>query len=130
MPNISWTASYENHSRWSVSIHSSVCSSLSFLNNGSLVHSYIVHDDSWPWYLVTDKARFLKKPLAACIWPNGPKSGPKLGFFSLFSQVWLKLATMPIICRGNIHEKNLWAQIWAKEFEVRAETRFLAISQV
>ena len=23
--------------------------------------SDIVHDDSWPWYLATDEARFLKK---------------------------------------------------------------------
>ena len=107
-----------------MSNHLSVHSSLSFLNNGSLVHSDIVHDDTWSGYLVTDKARFLKKPLAACIWPNGPKSDPKLVFFPPFSQVWLTLATMSIICRGNIHEKNLWAQIWAKDFEVRAETRF------
>ena len=130
MPNISWTASYENHSLRSVSIHSSVCSSLSFLNNGSLVHSYIVHDDSWPWYLVTDKARFLKKPLAACIWPNGPKSGPKLGFFPYFLKFGSSLQQCLSSVEVTFMKKNLWAQIWAKEFEVRAETRFLAISQV
>ena len=28
---------------------------------GSLVFSDVVHDDSWPWYLVTDETRFLKK---------------------------------------------------------------------
>ena len=33
--------------------------SLSFLKIRSLVFSDILHDDSWPWYLVT--ARFLKK---------------------------------------------------------------------
>ena len=39
---------------------SSVCPSLSFLKIGSLVFSDIVHDDSWPWYLMTDRARFFK----------------------------------------------------------------------
>ena len=34
--------------------------SLSFLKIGSLVFP-IVHDDGWPWYLVTDEARILKK---------------------------------------------------------------------
>ena len=31
--------------------------SLSFLKIRSLVFSDIVHDDSWPWYLVTEEAR-------------------------------------------------------------------------
>ena len=39
----------------------SVCSSLNFLKIGSLVFSHIVHDDMWPWYLMTDEVRFLKK---------------------------------------------------------------------
>ena len=60
----------------------------SILKIGSIVFSDIVQDDSWPWYLVTDKARFLRKK----IWQpkfgaNRPKSRPELGFL-LFSQVW------------------------------------------
>ena len=34
---------------------------LSFLKMVSLVSSDIVHDNSWPWYLVTDGVRFLKE---------------------------------------------------------------------
>ena len=59
--------------------------SLNFLNIGSLVLFNILHDNSWPWYLVTDKARFLMKKK---IGPNGPQSDPKLGFL-LFSWVWI-----------------------------------------
>ena len=39
----------------------SVRLSLSFLKFGSLVFSDIAHDDSWPWFLVSDGARFLGK---------------------------------------------------------------------
>ena len=59
--------------------------SLSFLKIGPLVFSDIVHDDSWPWYLVTDRARFLKKNLMAQIWVKWAKFQPKIGFFLLFS---------------------------------------------
>ena len=45
----------------------SVRSSLNFLKIESLVFSDSVHDDSWPGYLVTDGARFLKKKLAVQI---------------------------------------------------------------
>ena len=44
--------------------------SLSFLKIRSLVFS-TVHDGSWPWYLVTDEARFLKKKICS------PNLGPK-----------------------------------------------------
>ena len=37
--------------------------SLGFLKIGWLVFSDIVHEDSWPWYLVTDGARFKKKKI-------------------------------------------------------------------
>ena len=40
-----------------------IWTSLSFLKIGSLVFSVFWHDDTWPWYLVTGKARFLKKKL-------------------------------------------------------------------
>ena len=63
--DISRTASYET-----TLARLSVRPSLSFLKVGSLLFSDIVHDDSWPWYLVTDKAIFKKKKkkLAAWIW--------------------------------------------------------------
>ena len=60
-----------------------------FSQDWIIFFSDIVHDDSWPWYLVAHEARFLKKKKN---WwpkfgPNGPKVDPKLGFSS-FSQVW------------------------------------------
>ena len=42
-----------------------------FLKIGSLVSSDFVHDNSWPWYLVPNEARFLKKKLAVRIWAQG-----------------------------------------------------------
>ena len=51
----SWAASYEI-----TFVRLSVCQSLIFLKIGSLVFSDIVHDDSRPWSLVTDGARFLQ----------------------------------------------------------------------
>ena len=57
---------------------------VNFLKIGSLVFFDIVHDESLPWYLVTDKTRFTKKK-----WQRefGPKSGPKLGFFAISSSL-------------------------------------------
>ena len=46
---------------WSVC--PSVRPSLSFLEIESWNIFGIVHDDSWPWYLVTDAAGFLKKEI-------------------------------------------------------------------
>ena len=43
------------------SVYPSVRPSLSFPKVGSLFLSDIVHDDSCPWYPVTDETRFLKK---------------------------------------------------------------------
>ena len=68
----------------SVRLYIPVCPSLSFFKIGSLVFSGIVHDDSWPWHLVTDRARILtkkkkkkKKKLAAWIWVEWAKIGTK-----------------------------------------------------
>ena len=60
---------------------------LSFLKIRSLVFSDILHDDSWPWYLVT--ARFLKKKkkMAAQIWTEWENIGPKTRFFAIFLSV-------------------------------------------
>ena len=48
------------------SVHPSFCLSIRLsvhpsVKAGSLDFSDIVHDDNWPWYLVTDGARFLEK---------------------------------------------------------------------
>ena len=70
-----------------LSVCPSIRPSLSSLKIWSLVFSDIVHDDSWPWYLVVDRARFLKKKnWCPKFGSNGPNSNPKL-FFLLFSQV-------------------------------------------
>ena len=55
MLDVSRTASYEI-----TVVRLSVPPLLKFLKIGSLVFSDIVHDDSWPWYLVTDRARFFE----------------------------------------------------------------------
>ena len=46
-----------------LSVCPSIRPSLSSLKIVSLIFSDIVHDDSWPWYLVVDTARFLKKKI-------------------------------------------------------------------
>ena len=70
------------------SVHQSVGLSLKFFKIRSLVFSHIVHDDSWPWYLVTDEARFFFKEIGSPnLGQNGPKSSPQLGFLP-FCQVW------------------------------------------
>ena len=61
------------------------------------VFSDIVHDDTWPWYLVIDKATFLKKINLTA------KSGPKSGFLS-FSWVWI----IKTFSRGKNYEKKNW----------------------
>ena len=43
------------------SVRPSIHPSLSFLKIELLAFSDIVHDDSWPWHLVIDEAKFLKK---------------------------------------------------------------------
>ena len=65
----------------------SVHLSLNFFKIGSLIFSDVVHDNSWPWYLVTDEARFLKKNVVAGIWAKGAKIGPKTRFFTIFSSL-------------------------------------------
>ena len=83
MLDVSRTASYEINL-----VCLPVRQLLLFLKTGSLVFSDIVHDDSWPWYLVTDEGRFLKKRnWRPKFRPNCSKSGSKLGFLP-FSQVW------------------------------------------
>ena len=67
-----------------LSICLSVRPSLSFLKFGSLAFSDNVYDDSWPRYLVTCRARFLKKRMAVQIWTKWTKIRPKTRFFAIF----------------------------------------------
>ena len=82
--HVSGTASYEI-TLVHLCICQSVCLSLSFFKIGSLVFSNIVHDDSWPGYPLTDRARFLnKKNLAAWICAKWIKIRPKTKFLDIF----------------------------------------------
>ena len=67
----------------SVSVRLSVRPSLSFLKIGSLLSSDIVHDDSWPWYLMTD-SQISEKKLVARI---SAKIGPETRYFAIFSSL-------------------------------------------
>ena len=72
----------------SPSLYPSVRPSLNLLKIRLSFFSDIVHHDSWPRYLVTDGARFLKKKFwRPGFGPKWLKSSPKLGFLSP-SQVW------------------------------------------
>ena len=82
--DVSRTASYEITLVY-LSVFLFVRPSLSFFKIGSLVFSDIVHDNSWPCYLVTDVARFLQKKLAARIWDKWFKIWLKSRFFAIFS---------------------------------------------
>ena len=92
-----------------LSICQFICLSLSFLKIGSLVFSDIVRDDSWPWYLVTDR-----------IWAKWAEIRPKTGFFLPFSQVFLEIACNDSLqqcitsSRGKPHKKVFGDQIWAE----------------
>ena len=111
--HVSWTASYEiNLIRLSVrlsvrlsarlSVCLSICQSARLSINKFFqdwiisFFSDIVHDDSWPWYLVTDEAIFLNKTFWWLkFWSNRPKLGQKWDFcyFLKFgSLVFLEIA--------------------------------------
>ena len=77
-----------------------ICLSLSFFKIRPLVFCDIVHNDSWPWYLVTDEARFLKKNFWDLIKPNRPKWGPKCGF-PHFLEFW-SLDFLEIACNDSL----------------------------
>ena len=132
--DVSRTASYEI-----TLARLSVRPSLSFLKIGSLVFSDIVNHDSWPWYLVTDGARFLKKKkkLTAQIWAKYAKIRPKTSFFCHFLCLvyYFSLKSHSVIAcmqqcltsgKDEILEKKFWASIWAEGVKIGPETRFLA----
>ena len=118
--DVSRTASYEiSLICVCLSICLSICLSLSFLKIGSLVFSDIVHDDSWPWYLVTDR-----------IWAKWAKVRPKTRFFAIFSslvyKVFLEIACndslQQCITSGRVkpHKKVFGDQIWSEAGQNRA----------
>ena len=97
--DVSRTASYEINL-----VCLPVRPSLSFLKIGSLVFSDIVHDNGWPWYLVNDEARFLKKSFGGRIWAKWTKIGPKNMFFVIFSSLfhYFSLKLHIIIACNNV----------------------------
>ena len=117
MLGVSWTASYEI-TVFHLSVSLSVCPSLTFLKIGLLVFS-IVHDDNWPWYLVTDKARFFKKNW----WPEFGSNGPKLGQKNRFFWHFLKFGSLVFLEIAY----NFGTQIFAKGSRTWSETRFFTI---
>ena len=119
--DISQTASYEiTLIRLSVRLSVRISappflgSSLSFLRIKSLVFAGIIHDDSWPWYLVTDEPRFLKKKNNNL---NQTQNEIFRYFLKLGSYVFLESAYNDSLehCltpnRRKNHKKNLEAQL-------------------
>ena len=102
-----------------VSVYLSIHLSLSFCKIESLVFSDIVHDDSWPKYLVTEGVRFLKKH-------NGSLNfGPKLVFLEIAYNDSLQQCLTS--SWSKIHKVNFWA----KGAKIGSKTRvFLLFSQV
>ena len=106
---VNFTKSYQAH--WTLDVS---CPSPSFLKIGLLVFSDIVHQDSWPWYLVTDKARFLKKKIwRSKLVSNVPKLDQRLGFLSFF-QVWFISFPENCIVEVKPKEKNWRIPNWGR----------------
>ena len=131
----------EKNLYWTLDARLSIClsvrSSLSFLKIESLAFSNIVHDNSWPWYLRSYKARFLKKRLATRIWGQRAQIRSKMRFFVILLNLdhtfSLKLHTM-IACDNiwylvelKLSKKNVGAQIWVKRAKMGPKIRFFAI---
>ena len=127
-----------NHSSPSVSVHLSVrpfvCLSLNFLKIGSLDFPDIVHNDSWSWYLLTYKARLLKKNGGPTKFgSNRHKSGQNAvfcHFLEFGSYVFFEIAydDSPRQCLTSsgkkTHEKSLGVQIWVTWAKIGAEISF------
>ena len=106
---VNFTKSYQAH--WTLDVSRL---SPSFLKIGLLVFSDIVHQDSWPWYLVTDKARFLKKKIwRSKLVSNVPKLDQRLGFLSFF-QVWFISFPGNCIVEVKPKEKNWRIPNWGR----------------
>ena len=69
-----------------MSVHLSVCPSITKFSEDWVIIFFadVVHDDSWPWYLVTSKARFLKETkLTTQIWFQWVQIRPKMRLFGI-----------------------------------------------
>ena len=108
--------------------------SLTFLKIGSLDFPDIVHNDSWSWYLLTYKARLLKKNGGPTKFgSNRHKSGQNAvfcHFLEFGSYVFFEIAydDSPRQCLtstgSETHEKSLGAQTWATRAKIGVEISF------
>ena len=113
-----------------LSVHPSVQPSLSFLKIRSVIFNDIVHDDSWPWYLETDKVRFLKKNIGGLsLGPMGLNQA-QIEIFPHFlefgSLVFLEIVYNDSLqqfltsSRGKSHE-NIWGPNLGKTSQNRSQ---------
>ena len=118
--------------RWCgrLSVHPSVCPSLSFFNIGSLFFFDNIHDDSWPRYPVTDQTRFLKKKTGAWIWAKWARNYIFCHFLKLASLVLLDIVYNDSLqqcgtsSRSKFHLKNVGSQISTKGAKIEPKTSF------
>ena len=120
----------------------SVCPSLTFLKIGSLVFSDIVHDDSWPWHLVTDEPDLCKKKIGSLNWVKWAKIRRKTrGLFCHFLQfgvlVFLEIGYSDSLqqcitsSRGKTHEKSFFGtNFGSKQAKTRSKISFFWFIQV
>ena len=120
-----------------LSVRTSVRPSLNFLKIESLVFSNILCDYSWPWYLVTDEAQFLKKEVGSLNMDSMDLNQAQNEVFHHFlgfgSYVFLEIAYNNSVrqcltsSRSKVHENNFKAQIWVKQVKIGPEIRFFVI---
>ena len=85
------------------------------------------------WYLVAGNTRLFKKIHGPSFGSDGPKSGPKWDFPSLYHKFFFEIAYSGSLqqcltpSRGKIHEKKLGAQIWGKRVKIVPEIGFFSI---
>ena len=97
----------------------------------------IVHDDSWPWHLVNDGARFFVE--IACndsLQQFLTSSKGKLGFFC-HSLKFGSLVSLEIVYNDSLQQCllvkvkymkiNFWAQIWVKLAKIWSKIKLFAI---
>ena len=79
----------------------SVCPSVTKSSQDWIISFFsdIVHGDSWPWYIVTDEARFLKKKKV--FGAKGPESSLKLGFYCHLLK-FDSLVSLAITCSDSL----------------------------
>ena len=110
--------------------------SLSPVKIGSLFFSDIVHEDSPPWYLVTDKTRFKKnqtgRPYLDQIGEYRARNLVFHHFLKFSSLVCLGFTYSDSLQESLIVEikstkKNFLAQIWAKQAKIGPKIRLFDI---